>query len=63
MTAPAPMVTNSAGSAQHKRVDVLAKRESVGANNMRLEIGSVSLAIKQDVAARDYFDLVTGFLH
>jgi len=51
ITAPAPIVTNKAGSAQQRSVDVLANKDSVGASKMRREIGSVSLTIYQKVAA------------
>lgn len=40
ITAPAPIVMRSAGSAQHSRVDVLAKSDRVGASRVRFEIGS-----------------------
>ena len=47
MTAPAPIVTSKAGNAQHNKVDVLAKRESVGAKSARREIGSdIGLVLK-----------------
>ncbi|GGX64328.1 hypothetical protein GCM10011309_13060 [Litorimonas cladophorae] len=39
MTAPAPIVTNKAGRAQHSKVEVLAKRDSVGAKSTRFEMG------------------------
>ena len=63
ITAPAPMVTNKAGSAQQSSVDVLANKDSVGASSMRREIGSTILAMCHDFAARDYVDLIACFFH
>lgn len=63
ITAPAPIVTNSAGSAQQSSVDVLANKDSVGANRMPREIGSAILAICHDIAARDCVNLIACFFH
>ncbi len=39
ITAPAPIVTSKAGSAQHNKVEVLAKSDSVGAKSVRRVMG------------------------
>lgn len=64
ITAPAPIVTSNAGKAQHNKVDVLAKRESVGAKSARrvigLDIGSIGQC---HCAACNGVYFITGFFN